>query len=85
MANPSLGYNVYRSNVACPTTGQPSGMAKVNTTVITTTTYTDSNLQPGSYCYAVTSTLNGVESADSNFAPAVIPPSAPTGLSVTAQ
>lgn len=80
--NPSLTYNVYRVAQACPTSGQPSGMVKINSAPITGTSYVDTAVQVGqSYCYAATAVLNGGESADSNFSGGVSPLSPPTGFS----
>jgi chitinase len=76
------GYFVYRFAGACPTSGT-SGFTKITTTAVTGTSYADSTVAAGAYCYYATSVLNGVESAPSNFASAVILPAAPTSLSVT--
>jgi hypothetical protein len=40
---------------------------------------------PGNYCYAVTASLAGAESAQSNTVNPAIQPFAPTGLSFTVQ
>lgn len=77
-----IAYNMYRLNGSCPT-GAPSGFTKINTASITGTTFTDSGMAPGSYCYYMTATLNGAESVPSNTAAAVILPAAPTGLQAT--
>lgn len=82
----AVSYNVYRATGACA-----SGLtfAKLNTTAITTTTFTDSSaaLTPNAtFCYQATAVgANGVESLPSNQAAATIPgpPGAPTGLTVT--
>jgi hypothetical protein len=76
-ANPSLTYNIYRANVPC---ASATTFSKVNTSAIAAVTFTDSGLQPGSYCYQGTAVLNGVESLASNQAPAVILPKAQTSL-----
>ena len=72
--NPSIspgvqGYNVYRGSIS----GGP--YAKVNSSVVTVTTYRDSTVQPGqTYFYVVTSIdLSDVESLYSNEVMAPIP------------
>jgi hypothetical protein len=81
-ANPSMGYNVYRLAGACPTSGT-AGFTKLNSTPVTTTSFTDSTIALGNACYYVTATLNGAESVPSNTASAVILPGAPTLLKIT--
>jgi hypothetical protein len=76
-ANPSLTYSVYRATGSCTAT-----FTKINTNV-TLSVYTDPSMQPGSYCYKVTSVLNGAESVFSNSASAVILPAPPTNAAVT--
>jgi hypothetical protein len=66
-ANPSLTYNIYRSS-ACSGT-----FAKLNTAPVAATTYLDSAVLPGTYCYQATAVLAGVESVPSNQAVAVVP------------
>ncbi|HYT22563.1 MAG TPA: choice-of-anchor D domain-containing protein, partial [Candidatus Polarisedimenticolia bacterium] len=63
------GYNVYRSTVS------GSGYTKINSSLITTLTYTDSTVQSGTTYFYVTTAVDssGRESADSNQATAVIP------------
>jgi hypothetical protein len=73
--NPSMsavaGYNVYRSEIS----GGP--YTKLDSSIVTADTYTDSNVQAGlTYYYVVTSvTSGGVESADSAQTSATIPTS----------
>ncbi len=74
-------YSVYRAPGLC--SGTPT-FAKIGTAV-TAKTYEDTTVQPGNYCYAVTATLNGMESAQSNTALAPVPSFPPTALSVTVQ
>ena len=76
------GYNIYRLAGACPASGS-TGFTKITAAIVTGTTYTDSSITPGAYCYYATSTVNGAESAPSNFASAVILPAPPTALSTT--
>ena len=61
------GYNVYRASVACPATGIPTG-ATLIASAITTTTYTDTPLAPGTYCWYVTALNSAGESGPSNTA-----------------
>jgi hypothetical protein len=82
-ANPTLGYNVYRLAGACPASGT-TGFTKLNTSPVTTTTFSDASVGLGSFCYYVTATLNGAESVPSNTASAVILPGAPTLLKIAA-
>ncbi|PYT92133.1 MAG: hypothetical protein DMG36_16205, partial [Acidobacteria bacterium] len=68
-ASAVAGYNVYRS------TTNGSGYVKINTSLVTGLTYTDSNVQNGTTYYYVTTAVdsNGIESSFSNQATAVIP------------
>lgn len=77
------GYNVYRSTGKCPAVVNPSvtGFSKVGSS--TTTSYTDSSVTAGTWCYFVTGTDAGTESAPSNAATSYVVPAAPTGLTVT--
>ncbi len=63
------GYNVYRSNQS------GSGYTKLNTSLITTTSYSDSTVQSGTTYYYVATAVNtsGVESGFSSAVQAVIP------------
>jgi len=65
----AVGYNVYRGTVS----GGP--YASVTGTPVTTTSFTDANVQAGQTYYYVVTSLNssGVESAFSNQAAATIP------------
>ena len=72
-------YSVYRATGLCSGTPAFSKIAAG----LTAKTHEDTTVQPGPYCYAVTATLNGVESAQSNTALAPVPSWAPTQLSVT--
>ena len=82
-ANPTLGYNVYRLAGACPASGT-AGFTKINTSQVTTPTFSDATVAIGQNCYYVTSTLNGAESSPSNLVSAVVLPGAPTLLKVAA-
>jgi hypothetical protein len=63
------GYNVYRGAAS----GGP--YTKINSSLLTTTTYTDATVDAGQTYYYVATAVNsqGLESADSNQAEAVIP------------
>lgn len=74
-------YSVYRATGLCSGTPVFSKIASA----LTTKTYEDTTVQPGNYCYAVTASLNGMESAQSNTALAPVPTFAPSALSVTVQ
>src|SRR5208283_5095008 len=69
-----IGYNAYRSM----TSGGP--YAKLNSSLISTTNYTDQQVQSGSTYYYVTTAVKsqGQESAYSNQAIATVPPAPPT-------
>jgi len=86
-ANPSITYAVYRLNGACPavapTAVSGSGFTQINTTGITTTTYTDSTVTPGTYCYFGTAFLNSTQSIPSNDAQAIIQPKPMTSFGVS--
>lgn len=64
-----VGYNIYRSNVS------RSGYAKINSTTVSGTTYTDTTVASGQTYYYVTTAVasSGVESAYSNEAQGVVP------------
>jgi hypothetical protein len=58
--NPSLAYNIYRASTCGGT------FIKLNSAPRAATAYLDAAVLPGSYCYQVTSVLNGLESDPSN-------------------
>lgn len=74
-------YTVYRATGLC--SGTPT-FSKIASALVAKT-YQDTTVTPGNYCYAVTATANGMESAQSNTALAPVPSFAPTGLSLTVQ
>jgi hypothetical protein len=74
-------YTVYRAMGLC--SGTPT-FAKLASAVVGLT-YTDTTVTPGNYCYAVTATFQGMESAQSPSALAPVPSFAPVGLNVTVQ
>ena len=74
-------YSVYRAPGLC--SGTPV-FAKLASGV-TVLTYTDATVTPGNYCFQVTATSGGVESAPSNSALAPVPSFPPSGLAVAVQ
>lgn len=72
-------YNIYRAAAACSTTPTLTKIASS----VAATTYTDSAVTVGTtYCWGVTASLNGQESAMSNTAGGVIPVAGATVLVV---
>lgn len=74
-------YSVYRATGLCSGTPIFSKIASA----VAVKTYEDSTVTAGNYCYSVTATSGGMESAQSNTALAPVPSFAPTGLSLTVQ
>lgn len=65
-----IGYNVYRAPGTCSAS---SVFSKLTATPITSLSYTDATVSLGnSYCYQVTATLAGGESAPSNSITATV-------------
>jgi len=80
-ANPTLSYNVYRSQTSC---AAATTFTKINSTAAGSLAFTDSSVAVGNtYCYQVTAVLNGLESIPSPQAQAVILPSASPSLTAT--
>lgn len=78
-AVPGSTYNVYRASGACPASGLGALIfTKVNSTGITTLTYTDTGLAVGVYCYYATQVQNTVESVPSNTAGGTVRPNTVT-------
>lgn len=71
--------NVYRATGLC--TGTPS-FSKIATT-LTITTYIDTTVTTGQYCYTVTNVYNNSESVYSPFVNPIVPAFPPSGLAVT--
>lgn len=71
-------YNIYKATSTC--SGTPSFVKTA--TGVTLKTWDDTNVQPGNYCYQVTSNFAGMESAPSNSAAAPVPSFPPSTLSV---
>jgi hypothetical protein len=86
-ANPTLTYNMYRLNGSCPavapTSISGSGFTRLNATAITTTTFKDVGVAPGTYCYFASAFLNSTESVPSNDASGIVQPAAPTSLGIS--
>lgn len=76
--------NVYRIPGSCPSSTTTGNGTKLTAAPVAGTTYVDSTVLVGSYCYYVTAVLSGAESVPSNLVPAVILPSAPTAVHTTA-
>ncbi len=74
-------YSVYRATGLCSGTPTFSKIASA----LTVKTYVDTTVAPGNYCFSVTATFAGVESAQSNTAGAPVPSFTPTSLAVTVQ
>ena len=70
-------YNAYRTNQLCG--ALPLQFAPL-ASGIAGTSYTDSTVTIGYYCYEVTVTINGAESPNSNTAEARVLPLAPSAL-----
>ncbi|MBA0089151.1 MAG: hypothetical protein HRJ53_29525 [Acidobacteria bacterium Pan2503] len=68
---------IYRGAGACSTTTTFSALATLSASQ---TTYSDTAVPNGTYCYAVTFTLLAEESAKDTATVSLQPPSAPTGL-----
>lgn len=67
---------VYRSLGACSTS---SSFTSIATPSSSTAAFTDLTVVPGTYCYAVSFTQNGLESAK-DTATVILPPFAPSSL-----
>ena len=76
--------NVYRGAGQCPTSS-PSGFTKLNSTTITSGTFTDATPLIGLSCYYVTSFANGLESVPSALVQVSLPPAPPTSPQATAK
>lgn len=74
-------YNIYRATGLC--SGTPAFSKLANG--VTAKTYLDTTIVPGNYCFYVTATSAGIESAPSNSALAPVPSFAPTALNVVVQ
>lgn len=75
--DPVDGYNVYRGSAA----GQET--TKVNSSLVTGTTYTDTTAVLGDDFYVVRAVLGGVEAVNSNEVDARVLPAPATNLTIT--
>jgi hypothetical protein len=71
-------YSVHRSAGMC--SGTPV-FSKIST-ALAVKTFEDTTVTPGNYCYTVTATFQGMESANSPTAAASVPSFPPSALSV---
>ncbi len=79
-SNPAgVTYSVYRATGLC--SGSPT-FSKI-ATAIAVLTYVDTTVTAGNYCYQVTATASGMESAPSNSVLATVPSFPPQTLAVT--
>jgi len=76
-ANPSGTYTIYRAPVPCTPAPAATAFVKIGSAIASLTKFTDPVVPLGPFCYAVTFTVNGVESLQSNLTPAVVLPAAP--------
>lgn len=74
--------NAYRASGACSAT---SSFSLLTSTALsaTATTFTDTTVTPGVWCYGVTFEINGLESAKDTVS-VTLQPASPTGASATA-
>ncbi len=75
----------YRAPGACSSTSVFTALS--SSLAATATTYTDSTIVPGQYCYAVTFTIGGLTSViyqagNTNFTAVSLQPAVPSALSV---
>lgn len=78
------GYTAWRASGTCPTTAPTTttGFTALNSMPFLTTTYTDSTVTVGQFCYLVTFTSGTAQSLPSNTAGAAVLPQAPTNVKV---
>jgi hypothetical protein len=81
-ANPTLGYNVYRSTTPGGEGSTPINSAPVAVGCSAVCTYQDNGVGLGTYSYVVKAVINGAESVKSNEGYGTIVPSPPTGVIV---
>ena len=78
-----MGYTTWRMSGACPASvTTTTGFTALNSTLFTATSYVDTTVVPGSYCYVVTFSNTTATSVPSNTAEAVVLPAAPTNVTV---
>lgn len=81
LPNPIGSYFIYRASAPCAPI--PASFTKIGTAPSSNNAFTDGTVIVGNFCYAVTFSVNGAESLQSNLAPAVILPAAPSVLVIT--
>ena len=79
---PNVGYNVYRAAGLCGSQASPAAFTKLNANPVADVTYSDANVAVGNYCYYITATASGIESAPSNNVSGTVAPLPPSGLTV---
>jgi hypothetical protein len=80
---PGQGYTAWRKSGLCPASvTTTAGFTQLNSVLFTTTTYTDTTVVPGLYCYVVTFTNPTATSGPSNTAAATVLPNSPTSVTV---
>lgn len=77
----STTYSVYRAPGLCSGTPVFAKLA----TGLTVLTFKDTTVTPGNFCFAITATVGGVESAQSTPVLATVPAFSPTNVTVTVQ
>ncbi len=77
----SVTYNIYRATSSCNPI--PTSFIKINTSSVSSLTYTDNSVTVNSYCYKVTAFLNNLESPPSNLAQADVLPLPPGTLTIS--
>jgi hypothetical protein len=76
------GYTIYRLTGACTASNTTSttGFTALNTSLLEATTFTDTTVGAGTYCYVLTFTSASTASAVSNPAQATVPVAPPTNV-----
>ena len=77
----SATWNVKRASASCASSPTFTTLASN----VSVKTYQDTNVLPGTYCYALSANVSGLESANSSPAAAVVIPFPPTFVTVTIQ
>jgi hypothetical protein len=73
-------YIVFRAPGACPAAGAalPANFAQIGTNPVGATSFTDTTVVAGTYCYDVEASLGGANSKPSNYTPTIIAPGSVT-------
>jgi hypothetical protein len=81
--NPTLTYALYRQAHATPCPAAGTGYSVVTSLITSTaTSYTDTTVSAGAYCYYLEAVLNGASSVPSNTVAATVPVAPPSGLTI---